>query len=256
MCCLSLQVKVHSRMISNMKINMKRILYILPVCLAVLSSCKEDTLDVYNGPDYVHFTPSINDVPEVSYNFALDGKTTRETEAVIPVEIRIWGYLPKEDFLCNVSVDAASTALSSDYENPVSATFRTGAHIDTLWVKVKRRAKLLETDYKLVINMDDAGDKHVVAPVKYQKVTVTVKDEITSEPMWWGTTQNFGEFSPIKYRLLNIYLGKVLVNLNEYTNITLKQMALDFKKWLQDNWETYKYYDADGVTPLYDTIPE
>ena len=41
-----------------------------------------------------------------------------------------------------------------------------------------------------------------------------------------------------------------------YTNITLKTEALNFKQWLKDNWETYKYYDADGVTPLYDTIPE
>ena len=235
---------------------MKRILYILPVCLAVLSSCKEDTLDVYNGSDYVHFTPSVNDVPEASFNFALDTKTTRETEALIPVEIRLWGYLPTEDFTCKVSVDKSTTAAASNYDDPVSATFRMGAHVDTLWVKVKRNQKLLATDYKIVINMDDAGENHVVAPAKYQKVTIVVKDEIPSEPMWWGTTQNFGEYSPIKYRLLNLYLGKVLVNLNEYTNITLKEEALNFKQWLKDNWETYKYYAADGVTPLYDTIPE
>ena len=235
---------------------MKRILYILPVCLAVLSSCKEDTLDVYNGSDYVHFTPSVNDAPEANFNFALDTKTTRETEALIPVEIRLWGYLPTEDFTCKVSVDKSTTAAASNYDDPVSATFRKGAHVDTLWVKVKRNQKLLATDYKIVINMDDAGENHVVAPAKYQKVTIVVKDEIPSEPMWWGTTQNFGEYSPIKYRLLNLYLGKVLVNLNEYTNITLKEEALNFKQWLKDNWDTYKYYAADGVTPLYDTIPE
>ena len=65
-----------------------------------------------------------------------------------------------------------------------------------------------------------------------------------------------GKYSPIKYRLFNIYLGKMLRNLNEYTNITFKQEALAFKAWLKDNWETYKYYDEDGTTPLYDTIPE
>ena len=250
------QVKVRSRMILIMKISMKRILYILPLALAVMTSCKEDTLDVYHGPDYVHFTPGANDAAEVSFNFALDTKTTRETEALIHVQIRLWGYLPKADFKCNVSVDPTSTALATDYDDISSATFRKGYDVDTLWVKVKRRNELLATDYKIVVNMDDAGSAHVVAPAKYKKVTITVKDEITSEPVWWGTTQNFGEYSPIKYRLLNLYLGKVLKNINEYTNISLKEEALNFKAWLKNNWETYKYYHTDGVTPLYDTIPE
>jgi hypothetical protein len=66
---------------------MKRILYIMPFILLAAASCKEDQLDVYNGADYVHFTPSINDIAEATYNFATDGVTTREETVEIPMHV-------------------------------------------------------------------------------------------------------------------------------------------------------------------------
>ena len=236
---------------------MKRILYILPFILLAAVSCKEDELEVYNGPDYVHFTPGVNDRAEAIYNFATDGETTREETAKIPVELRLWGYLPKADFLCHYSVNKEkTTAVASDYQEPSTSVFRKGYHVDTLWVSVNRKKELLATDYKLVVNLDSAEGEHLTQPAKYLSVTVHVQDMIHNEPVWWGTTQDMGKYSPIKYRLFNIYLGKMLRNLNEYTNITFKQEALAFKAWLKTNWETYKYYDEDGTTPLYDTIPD
>ena len=236
---------------------MKKILYILPFFLLAAASCKEDTLDVYNGADYVHFTPSLNDIPEAEYNFALDGKTTDETEVNVPVEIRLWGYLPKTDFQCNISLIPKKTnALASDYVKPEYATFRAGYHVDTLWVNVKRRPELLTTDYHLVLQMDATSDDHVVGPAKYNTVTIHVYDQIKTAPAWWATTQALGDYSPMKYRVLNIFLGKVLRNLDEYTNITFKEKALEFKQWWQDNWDAYEYYASDGTTPLYDTIPD
>jgi len=237
--------------------NMNKLLYILPVFLLAATSCKEDTLDVYNGDDYVHFTPSVNGLPEAEYNFALDGMTTLETEVKVPVEIRLWGYLPEADFQCNISVVPKKTnALATDYVNPEYAVFREGFHVDTLWVCVKRRPELLSTDYHLVLQMDGTSDDHIVGPGKYNTVTIHVYDKIKNPPVWWATTSALGEYSPMKYRVLNAFLGKVLRNLDEYTNITFKEKALEFKLWWKDNWESYKYYDADGTTPLYDTIPD
>lgn len=241
---------------------MKKIYYELPVLLVLAfsaASCKEDTLDVYNGDDYVHFTPGADDVAEVSYNFALDGVTTAETSVLVPVEITLWGYLPTEDFRCEVSVvPEGTTAETSDYEDPDYATFRAGYYVDTLWVRVNRRAELLATDYVLKLRMDSAGDAHVVGPSSYSTVTLNVSDKITSEPSWWGTTQDLGAYSAMKYRVLNIYLGKILRNLDEYTSITFKDEALAFKAWWKRQWDegNYRYYDTDGKTPLYETIPD
>jgi hypothetical protein len=236
---------------------MKRILYIMPFILLAAVSCKEDTLDVYHGANYVHFTPGLKDTPEVSYNFALDGKTTREKTARIPVELRIWGYLPEADFDCMFSADTElSTAKSGDYSVPAKSAFRKGYHVDTLWIEVNRREKLLSTNYKVVVNLDGAEGGFETNPAKYRKVTLNITDELPAMPMWWGTTQNLGEYSAIKYRVFNIYLGKVLTDLNEYTNITFKEETVAFKAWWKENWAEYEYYDKDGVTPLYDTIPD
>lgn len=235
---------------------MKRILYILPLLLFAIA-CEEDTLDVYNGDNYVHFTPSVNNTPETEYNFALDGTTTSEIEVVVPVQVRLWGYLPEKDFKCNLSVVAKETnAKSTDYLKPDHVLFRAGYHVDTLWVSVKRRPELLATDYYLVLQMDSTTDEHVVGPAIYNKVKIHVYDKIQNPPAWWGTTQAMGDYSEMKYRVFNIFMGKVIRNLDEYTNITFKAKALEFKQWWKDNWDSYKYYAADGTTPLYDTIPE
>lgn len=240
---------------------MKKTIIYATLALAAMAvcSCKEDKLKVYNGENYVHFQPNSSDKVEASYNFSL-GKTTREEEVKVAVPIRLWGYLPERDFECRVSVvDSITTALPSDYVKPTVAIFRKGNPVDTLFVTVKRRPKLLETDYILSIHMDSAGDGHVVAPAKYLTVRISVTDKIVVKPIWWETvTDAVGKYSDIKFRLFNYYLGKYLNQLDEYTSITFKQEALKFRAWLKEKFESgeFVYYDEDGVTPLYKTIPE
>ena len=83
-------------------------------------------------------------------------------------------------------------------------------------------------------------------------------DKIEGAPSWWATTPALGEYTDLKYRVFNYYLGKVLLNIDNYTSITFKEEALRFKKWWKEEWEkgNHIYYDKDGVTPLYETIPE
>lgn len=210
------------------------------ILILTVSACKEDTLPVYNGDNYLHFTPGINDVAEVKYNFALDGQTSSETEVAIPVQIRLWGYLPTADIKCSVSVsEKGTTAMESDYVNPKYATFRKGFDVDTLWVNVRRRPELLSTDYKLVVDLQNADNGFVVAPAKYAFVTIHVVDEIPNAPVWWETTLALGEYSPIKYRLFNIYMNKVVVDISSYTVDGFKVEVDNFKSWLQENSSIY-----------------
>lgn len=237
---------------------MNRILYILPLLLLVFS-CKEDTLDVYTGDNYVHFTPIVSDNPVVEFNFAYDGETTRETEFKVPVEIRLWGYLPEKDFKCKVVVvDEKTTAPVSSFDISSETVFRKGFHVDTLWVNVKRNEKLLKTNYTIALRLEGADDNHIVGPAKYDTAIINVIDKIHIPPVWWATTPELGEYSDIKYRMFNFYLGKVLQNLDDYTSITFKEEALAFKNWWKEEWEkgNHIYYSSDGVTPLYETIPE
>lgn len=238
---------------------MRKFLYIMPFIFLAAVSCKEDTLDVYNGDNYIHFTPTAGDIPQTEFNFAYDGKTTRETEYKVPVEIRLWGYLPETDFKCKVSVVADKTsAPATSYTVHSETVFRAGHHVDTLWVTVKREEKLLKTNFTVTIMIDEAEDGHIIGPAKYNAVTVKVIDKIVGAPSWWATTPALGEYTDLKYRVFNYYLGKVLLNIDNYTSITFKEEALRFKKWWKEEWEkgNHIYYDKDGVTPLYETIPE
>lgn len=239
---------------------MKRILYILPFVLLASVSCKEDTLDVYNGDNYIHFTPSAADVPQTEFNFAYDGKTTRETECKVPVEIRLWGYLPTRDFKCKLSVVKDKTsAASSSFSLPSETTFRAGHHVDTLWLTVKRNEQLLKTNFTVTVKLEEAEDAHIIGPSKYNTVTVKVTDKILAEPVWWATKlSEIGKYTDMKYRVFNYYIGKVVMNIDNYTSITFKEEAVAFRKWWKAEWEkgNHIYYDSDGKTPLYETIPE
>ncbi len=223
------------------------------ICLmaALLTACQEDRLRVYHGDDYVHFTPGQDDKVSVEYNFAY-GETTRETYADVPVQIRLWGYLPETDFVCRF-VEVSD----SRCEFPESSVFRAGLDVDTLWVRVRRGDELLKTSYSAEISFESA-DGHVVAPQKYSKVTVRVKDSLPdSAPAWWNTTQALGAYSPMKYRVLNIYLGRVLSSLDGYTAIGFAEEASAFKEWWKGQWDAglYIYYDSATGQPLYETIP-
>ena len=229
----------------------------MPLFLLAVTSCKEDTLDVYNGDNYIHFTPVLNDKPSAEYNFALDGVTTAETEALVPVEMRIWGYLPDTDFNCSVSVDEKKTnAQPYEYEIAENTLFRAGHHVDTVWVKVRRNAQLLKTNYTLTFNLTAAGSGYVVGPAIYKSVEIRVMDKIVTKPLWWSTTQLLGEYTNLKYRLFNIFSGKLVTSIDNFSQIEFKKVAEDFKAWLKAEWDKgNKYYADDKTTPLYETIP-
>ncbi|MBO8449006.1 MAG: DUF4843 domain-containing protein [Bacteroidetes bacterium] len=233
-------------------------------CLACLMaaissiSCKEDTLEVYHGDNYVHFTPGTDGSVKAEYNFATGG-TTAETEVSVPVEMRIWGYLPESDFICRMEADEeGTTALEGDFVLPGQAVFRKGLAVDTLWVTVRRRQELLATDYTLTVALTGA-DGHVAAPSGYLKAVISVKDRLTgTAPTWWNTTRALGDYSDMKFRVFNIYLGRYLDSLADYTTITFEEEVARFKAWWADQWASgnYRYYAEDGTTPLYETIPD
>lgn len=239
---------------------MKPIINIISAIAAVLllASCREDTLDVYNGDNFVHFTPTDDNTVRETYNFATDGNTT-ETEVAVPLEIRLWGYLPDSDFRCRFRIsEDGTTADEGDYNLPEESVFRKGFPADTVWIRVRRKADLLDTDYAITVVLTGA-DGHVAAPSQYLSAVITVTDRLTGKaPAWWNTTPALGEYSDMKFRVFNIYLGKYLDSLNGYTSITFEEEVAEFKRWWINEWKEgrYMYYADDGETPLYDTIPD
>ena len=61
----------------------------------------------------------------------------------------------------------------------------------------------------------------------------------------------------MKYRVFIIFMdGEILESLDKYTGLEFINLIADFKTWWKNQWQqgNYQYYDADGVTPLYETI--
>ncbi len=230
---------------------------IIYICLGalLLASCSEDKLDVFHGENYVHFTPGLDDKVSAEYNFAY-GETTAEMYADIPVEMRLWGYLPESDFTCSF-VEGDGSSVPAGCEIPSSVVFRAGQDVDTLWIRVKRNDELLATAYNFEIKFN-AAEGHTVAPAKYSSLLVKVKDTLPeTAPTWWNTTQALGAYSPMKYRVLNLYLGHVLTSLDGYTAMGFADEVKAFKSWWKERWDEgqYRYYDKTTGQPLYETIP-
>lgn len=238
----------------------KKIPFILSLAAAIcLCGCKEDKLKTYSGDNYLHFKPGADDKVVAEYNFA-KGETTREMEYNLPVDLRIWGFLPEEDFNFTTEIVAeGTTATSSDYVLQPVQVFKAGEPEGKFHIKVKRSEEILKTDYSIVVRIVSAENGHVVAPAAYSRLSIRVRDELDSvEPKWWGTTSDLGPYSVVKFRLFNIYLGRFLDSLDGYSSISFKKEALSFKTWWKEQWiqGKYHYFSDDGTTPLYESIPD
>ncbi len=211
-----------------------------------LSACKESRLETWHGSDYLHFVAGVDGNVRASYNFATQG-TTAQTSASVPLPMEIWGFMADGDIALTVKIDGT----------PSSGTFRAGLPLDTLWVPVTRDAGLLTTSYTVEVELTEASSGYKLSPASRCRAEILVEDSLDGlQPAWWATTQALGAYSPLKFRLFNIYSGGFVKSIDSYTAIAFKDYALGFREWLRGLWEDgQKYYDTDGTTPLYESIP-
>ena len=226
---------------------MKKYIYLLLVALSFLAvSCEESKLETWHGKNYLHFVPGADGSMKTRYNFAAEG-TTDQTSASVPLPVEIWGFMAEDDFSLSVTING----------RPVSAAFRAGLPIDTLWVPVTRDAGLLSTSYAVEVEITGAGSDYEVSPASYCKAEIWVEDSLEGlQPAWWATTPALGPYSPLKFRLFNIFSRGFVRSIDNYTAIEFKRVALEFREWLHGLWDAgQRYYDVDGTSPLYESIP-
>lgn len=226
--------------------------------LLLFCSCSEEELNVYQGSNYVYFTyMEDKGAQEVEFNFATDAPLVREGK--VTVKMTLLGYLLEKDATCSLSVveDKTTAQAGIDYAPLAPGIFHSGAVEDGYEVTVYRDEELLNTDYTLTLSLDEV-EGCLVGPSEYKHVTIKVTDAV-SKPVWWeqSAAANLGVYSDRKYRVFIIFMdGEILESLDKYTGIEFANLIADFKAWWKEQWElgNYHYYDADGVTPLYETI--
>lgn len=238
--------------------NMKRYILLLTGTIGLLTACREEQLNVYDGDNYAHFTYMDDKSPQtVTFNFATDAPLAREGK--VAVRLTLWGYLPQTDASYRVSVveEKTTARLHTDYEPLATGIFHAGQAEDVYEVSVKRNEELLHTDYTLTLSLDEM-EHCLIGPAGYRQATIRVTDQLT-QPVWWNQSaaSRLGVYSAMKYRVFILFMkGEILESLDRYTGIEFAQLISDFKSWWQQEWAkgNYRYYDTDGKTPLYETI--
>ncbi len=238
--------------------DMKQLLQYLIALLLLPISCSEEKLGVYHGDTYLHFTGMDDRSPQtVNFNFATDAPLAFEGTA--KARMTLLGYLPETDIRYVVSVvpEKTTAKAGSDYLPLPEGVFHRGRPDDIYEVRVLRNKELLKTRYTLTLCLDKAEGCRI-GPSEFRYVTINVRDQV-SRPRWWeqSAAVNLGEYSDLKYRVFIIFMdGKILDSLDGYTGIEFTRLIADFKAWWKQEWArgNYQYYDADGTTPLYDTI--
>lgn len=225
-----------------------------------MTSCSEEQLKTYDGERYLHFTAAADRQEQhVTFNFATQAPLS--TEADVPVSLTLWGFPFEQSATYRVSIVSEGTTgqESTDYTPVGTGSF--GAHLatDTFYIHVRRNAELLNTNFQLRLQLEQA-DEYQVGPQEYRCVTVNVVDELT-EPQWWSQSiaGKLGAYSPVKHRLLIIFMdGEVFTSIDHYTGIQFNQLISQFKSWWRSQWELgkYHYYTDDQTTPLYETIQD
>lgn len=236
-------------------------LYLIIVLLPFLSiGCKEQGLQTYSGPDYVHFTPSASGANQVvDINFA-ETQTTREMELKVPVELSVWGFMPEKltKYMVSCNNEKSTGVANKDYVEFSYGEYRPGLPKDTLWITVKRGVELLKTDFCIRVCLEEM-DGYNIGPLAYSYADINVTDKV-NKPKWWNQAiaSKLGEYYDIKFRLFCYFEGKYITSLEEYSGVSFGNKIKDFKKWWKDQWEegNFVYYSTDGVTPLYETISD
>lgn len=239
-----------------------RILYTIGcLCLLLSGGCTEEKIPLYSGDYYLSFTAQENGDPAyIMMNFAKDAPLAEQTRVEIPVTL--WGDLFPENVTYDVEVlaDGTTGIEGIDYVDVKRGVFPKNKPSGSLLLTVNRNEELLATGFSVKIRLNE-GDGYIVGPKKYNTATVYVTDRV-SLPSWWGSTgvaMRLGDYYPVKFRLLSIYLdGDQLPTIDQYTNIEFGNIITGFKAWWIEQWNQgkYHYYAADGTTPLYETISD
>lgn len=222
--------------------------FIFLLFLLVVFSCEEDEFDTYVGRNYLSFydNPATDSIVETF--FFHFGKE----EIEVPVKFNLGGKLLTEDCPIRLSViDSLSgllqdgkvvSALSDeDFAFPEQMIFHKGVNVDSIFVVLKKTAKL-DNAYCRVVLQIMPNDYFEVGETAYRQAKIYFTSAIDT-PLWWDediVDYYLGVFSPKKYEVFCREIG--VTDLTDVEEKYIREYALQFKRYLEANPE----YELDG----------
>lgn len=248
---------------------MKKYLYITLVALTLgsilLSSCKEQDLQVFGEDKYLYFekfwkdavAPGTEKADSTNVTFFFAKPT--DTKVYADLIVCLAGRPLEQDLKFRLHVvDKLTTALPSEYTLEDSYTFRAkpvGKREkmiqDTIRIQINKsdRLETLKEGYKLALGIQAENNVKLGQTERTIAIIHITKDPV--RPLWWNREIEeglLGTYSTKKYRLfLENVPGADLINTNFIVDHPdeVRKMVLAFKKWLVANPQT----EEDG-TPM------
>ncbi len=169
---------------------MKRLLIVTLTCLSLLGCKENDLVEFKPDESFISFAlpdlsnrPAERYVDSTNYSFATD-TTIGIREKTIAIPVAIGGIAKAEDRRYTYEINPLSEYDKSliEISEPVIAG---GKYIDTLYVKLKRSAKLSEKEMTLILNLKD--NENFKVGHQYNSELKIVFSDILNEPTWWNT---------------------------------------------------------------------
>lgn len=193
---------------------MKNVLFtILSLLTLGLTSCKEDSIDLFDtSTHYLYILSderSDKDSVFTSFKFYVGAQ-----DHIVKFPVQLAGLPLTEDKKYKVEVvSQETTALPEDYSLDTEQIFHAGLWTDTLQIKLIRTAHLAQTDVTLTVRLvenenfkvGDLLEKDPEGSSTYSKgslkATVTYNDKLTKPEWWKDDTEKLllGTYSDIKY---------------------------------------------------------
>lgn len=241
----------------------KYALIVLTLLVALLvSSCKEDELQLFGGDKYLYFQKywkdeafpgnAKADSTNVTFFFAKPSEPFVTAKLIVVLA----GRPLMEDLKFRLQVvEEETTAQPSEYTLDEYYTFRAkpiglGEKMiqDTISIRLNRSPRLdqLENGYRLALRIVE--EREVKAGQKERNTAILRVMKNPYRPTWWDRTIEeglLGKYSALKYRyFLENVPGSELIDeaYMKHNPDKVRKLVLDFKKWLQANPKV----DEDG----------
>lgn len=225
-----------------------------------LTSCSEEgLLTNSNDTAYIIFDKDFTkDTTTVSFKMYNESEKPR-----IPISVKVFGQVQKEDLHFHVTVDESRTTLAPKlYKLPEDCVIKTGQEEDSIYVELDKSAEMQTQTFLLALQVVEEG-KVKQGTKEYSRAIISVTDRLF-KPDWWsvndaGTEDNpgnsvdwyyLGDYSEDKYQLFLNELKKDDVIFDGKNKQILRKYAIKLKNTVKNiNAERA----AQGLGPLCDS---
>ncbi len=212
---------------------MKKSLILSMALGLAFTACSKEEVPIYDAEksNFILFTYPEESYSIFSFSFHPEVEANGSIEIAVPIEIMGMAKDYDREYKVTV-VDTMTTAKQGvHFELPEKCIFRAGQYVDTLFVKLYRKADLKTEELKFALRLENSSDFYAGQP-EYRTNLFYIND-MMSQPEWWDSSVNnyfLGYYSNKKYELLIRVTG-----VSDWTGVSdgeRKVLALKLKRYL------------------------